>query len=146
MKRVKCVAGAVALGAAMPIGGVLAALPAQDGYIVTLTQQGPNVVANGSGPINLTGLTLVAGTVNLGAQVDPNIGIILTGQTEELSDYNGFRGPVSFGNGSGGETFANSGTGDEVGIEGVGAPGTLFVPLGYVSDSPLSDVGHRDIR
>ncbi|HST29323.1 MAG TPA: hypothetical protein VLK27_00620 [Chthoniobacterales bacterium] len=31
--------------------------PAQAGYIVTLQQLGPDVVATGSGPIDLTGLS-----------------------------------------------------------------------------------------
>ena len=34
--------------------------PAQAGYIVTLQQVGPDVVATGSGRLDLTGLTFVA--------------------------------------------------------------------------------------
>ena len=38
---------------------------AQAGYIVTLQQVGPNVVATGSGAINLTGLTFsISGSIN----------------------------------------------------------------------------------
>ena len=49
--------------------------PAQ-GYTITLQQVGSNVVANGSGAINLTGLTfVVSGTLEPGVIV-PNIGII----------------------------------------------------------------------
>ena len=36
---------------------VIIGSPARAGYIVTLTEAGPNVVANGSGAIDLTGLT-----------------------------------------------------------------------------------------
>ena len=46
--------GIASLGAAMLIG--LSAPSAQAGYVVDLTQQGSNVVASGSGAIDLTGL------------------------------------------------------------------------------------------
>ena len=48
---------AAALGVAMLIGSALSAPPAQAGYIVTLTQQGSDVVASGSGAIDLTSLS-----------------------------------------------------------------------------------------
>jgi len=44
-------------------------------------------------------------------------------------------GPTNFGSGLG--TFANTGSGDFVGINVLG--GTLAVPQGYVSGSALSD-------
>jgi hypothetical protein len=109
---------------------------AQAGYIVTLKQVGSNVVATGSGAINLTGLTF--NEISFGpALVQPNIGEILTGPTAlpTISVYLGASGPTSFGNG--GLTFANSGSGDIVGILAIG--GELFVPQGYVSNTPLSD-------
>ena len=49
--------------------------------------------------------------------------------------YSGITGPSNFG--SGGFTAASSGSGDRVGIDNDGK--VLFVPLDYVSDSPLSD-------
>ena len=55
--------------------------PAQ-AYTVTLQQVGSNVVANGSGPINLTGLTFVqSGHVIGGAFIRPACGVIQTGPT-----------------------------------------------------------------
>jgi hypothetical protein len=49
-------ASAAALGMSVLIGcGV--APPAQAGYVVMLTQEGGDVVATGSGPIDLTGLS-----------------------------------------------------------------------------------------
>ena len=57
MTFVKRIAGAAAVGAAMLIG--LSAPSAEAGYIVDLTQQGADVVATGSGAIDLTGLTFV---------------------------------------------------------------------------------------
>ena len=49
----KRIAGAAALGTAMLIGS---GLSAQAGYLVTLEQQGPNVIASGGGSNDLTGL------------------------------------------------------------------------------------------
>ena len=47
----------IATGAAMLTGCGLVAAPAQAGYVVTLEQMGSNVVATGSGAVDLTGLT-----------------------------------------------------------------------------------------
>src|SRR5580704_10738541 len=86
-------------------------------YEVTLLQVGPDVVATGNGAIDLTGLS-AAGSAGFGTQINPSIAFILTGPV--LSNQNaytplgGFSGPGSFGPGS--VTFANSGTGDAVGI------------------------------
>jgi len=131
--------GIASLGAAMLIG--LSAPSAQAGYVVDLTQQGPNVVATGSGPIDLTGLTFVD-TFNNTAFIIPVIGQIYTGPAlpdlSLLDSYTGFIGPTTFG--SGDESFPSSGSGDLVGIqEGVEAAHIIAVPSGYVSDSPLSD-------
>jgi hypothetical protein len=51
------IARAAALGVAMLIGGGVSAQPAQAAYTVTLEQMGSNVVATGSGTIDLTGLS-----------------------------------------------------------------------------------------
>jgi hypothetical protein len=102
-------------------------------YTVTLEQVGSNVVANGSGAINLMGLSL---QTNGGGQrfIDANSGAILTGQRGALFDlYFGFTGPTSFG--SGGGFGANASSGDVVGIFGL--DGFLPVPLGYVSGNAL---------
>ena len=70
--------GIASLGAAMLIG--LYAPSAQAGYVVDLTQQGSNVVATGSGPIDLTGLTF-DGTPLAGTFIYPALGAIVTGIT-----------------------------------------------------------------
>ena len=110
---------------------------AQAGYIVTLTQQGSNVVASGSGAIDLTGLTLSgSASDSLGSGILPSQAVIVTGAGVPSSDgYTGFTGPTSFGSGVG--TLANSGNGDIVGIDGT--LGVLGVPHGYMSGSALSD-------
>src|SRR5438045_9283578 len=110
--------------------------PAQ-AYSVTLEQVGANVVANGSGPINLTGLTFQGSVSTNGVGVLPLFGIIFTRPTGSVnvSQYHGFTGTTSFG--SGGPLNANTGSGAVVGMRG--GVGNLFVPQGYVSGAALSD-------
>jgi hypothetical protein len=111
--------------------------PAQ-AYTVTLEQVGSNVVANGSGAINLTGLTFPIPSLTL-AEVNAGDGVIITGPHGfgPVDQYTGFMGPPSFG--SGGPFAPNTGSGDFVGISG----GTMFpfllVPQGYASGVALSD-------
>ena len=105
-------------------------------YTVTLEQVGHNVVATGSGPINLTGLTFnFASGILTG--VLPSLGGIATGPTGFLSAafFTGFTGPTSFG--SGDDHQSNSGSGDFVTMSG--ALGVLFLPQGYVSGHSLLD-------
>ncbi len=125
--------------------------PAQAGYIVTLQQVGPDVVATGSGAIDLTGLNF------LGGDDGPEPGIlpfaplrsfgggasIITGPTPTTmvdSYYFALSGPAIFGDGS--YRPASSGSGDMVGMV-VGSPDfpwdTVIVPTGYVSGTALSD-------
>jgi hypothetical protein len=149
MKTALC---AAAIGVAMLTGYGLSAQPAQAGYIVDLTQQGSNVVATGSGEIDLTGLGFVwtiSSTAAIGllnpSGVDPQNpdikgsdgGLIIGTGTEDL--YHGvFTSPGTFG--SGGITVSSSATGGPLEIS---SP-FLGVPHGYVSDSPLSDTATWD--
>jgi hypothetical protein len=110
--------------------------PAQANYIVTLQQVGPNVVATGSGAFDLTGLNFGNTFTNGQALIVANEAQIFTGPTSLTSFdlYDGLSGPTDFG--SGFVKFANSGSGDLVGI---GAFELLIVPNGYISGNPLSD-------
>ncbi|MGC2626956.1 MAG: hypothetical protein WA269_08975 [Candidatus Udaeobacter sp.] len=118
---------------------------AQAGYIVTLQQVGPNVVATGSGAINLTGLTFFQSDGVFSPEILPGAGVqagggILTGPTSSSVDlYFEPRGPTSFG--SGGATPASSGSGDMVGIFPIHLifERALIVPRGYVSGTFLSN-------
>jgi hypothetical protein len=112
-------------------------------YTVTLQQVGSNVVANGSGAINLTGL-FSDGVYTPGSPaLEANVGFIETGlPPSNLDGYRGFtHGPTSFGSGMG-FAVADIFSGDFVGIWGeptfYGAP-ELWVPQGYVSGTALSD-------
>jgi hypothetical protein len=119
---------------AMLVGCGLFGAPAQAAYIVTLMQEGPDVVATGSGTINLTGLRSAGVPFGGGAVGAPNEGAVVTGPTvAQFDGYAGFTGPPSFGSGRG--TFASSGSGDPVGING--EFGFLYVPVGYVSGHSL---------
>ena len=101
--------------------------PAQ-AYTVTLEQMGSNVVANGSGAINLIGLGLFVPFAGQ-AEVNPSAGFIITGPASLVTGdtYVGFLGvgPNVFGNGF--STLANSGSGDMVGLAFVGIPSILIV-------------------
>jgi hypothetical protein len=125
--------GIASIGAAVLLG--LFAPPARAGYVVDLTQHGSNVVATGSGPIDLTGLSFFASSAITGS-LSPVSGSIATGPVSPTNQdlYTGFTGPNNFGGGLG--VFANSGSGDMVAV----LPGfAIGVPHGYVSDAPLSD-------
>ena len=132
---------AAALGAAMLIVAGLLASPAQAGYVMTLEQLSGDVVGNGSGTIDLTGLAFAGSGTLVSANIGPSLGYINNGLGGATLDvYTGFTGPTSFG--SGGITGASSGSGDADGIVSsssiYGLP-LIWVPSGYVSNSLLSD-------
>jgi hypothetical protein len=127
---------AVAAALAIVIAWGLSVRPAEAaGYVVTLQQVGPNVIATGSGALDLTGLTFGGNNGGASARVEPDAGWIVTGApAASYAQYVGPTGPITFG--SGGATSANSGTGSLVGIVN---SSVLRLPVGYVSDSLLSD-------
>ena len=57
MKSLEFFKPTLATTLAIVLAWLLSVRPAQAGYIVTLQQVGPDVVATGSGAIDLTGLT-----------------------------------------------------------------------------------------
>jgi hypothetical protein len=100
---------------AIAITSLFSVQPAQASYIVTLERVGfDTVVATGSGALDLTGLTFQTGGFG-GSLIDPFGGNISTGASSGTDLYGGaFTGPSNFGRGF--QTFANSGTGDIVGM------------------------------
>jgi hypothetical protein len=109
---------------------------AQAGYTVRLQEVGPDVVAAGSGPIDLTGLCLATG-LPFASFIRPTSAYIRMGSAASglVDVYVGIRGPDWFGSGL--STLPNSCSGDLVGVWGVVA--NLYVPPGYVSGAALSD-------
>jgi hypothetical protein len=122
---------------AIVLGWLLSVRPAQAGYIVRLQEVGANVVATGSGAIDLTGLSIEHHDAPTETDIEPANGGIFTGTTAFADLYQGnVNGPTSFG--SGGATFTNIASGDMVGIYAV-LGNLVVVPTGYVSGNALSD-------
>jgi hypothetical protein len=119
------------------------ASPARAAYIVTFSQLGLNVVASGSGSIDLTGLTFIT-SGSTQPEIAPTFATEATGAAGAVDEYSGASGPVGFGPGV--FTSATTGTGDLVGIQQlIGEPaGFVFVPTGYASGAPLSDTATYD--
>src|SRR5690242_7146496 len=148
MKSLEFFKPTLATALAIVLAWLLSVRAAQAGYTVTLQQVGPNVVATGSGAIDLTGLT-----VSRSFFQDPAIkpfghilagpAFIATGPTSSsVHPYFGaITGPGSFGS-SANFTLASSGSGDMVGIST--RPERAFqtmlsVPTGYVSGTALAN-------
>jgi len=125
-------ASAAALSVAMFIGAGVSARPAQAAYVVTLAQDGPNVVATGSGTIDLADLFPPGAGALTDSYLRPKTPAIVTGATGDADSYFGATAPSIFG--SGGRTFASSGAGDIVGADAI----FIIVPEGYVSGAALS--------
>ena len=107
-----------------------------EAYTVTLEQMGSNVVANGSGPIDLTGLTFLMRGVGDAVIKAANPAFILTGAVRGVDIYEGITGPTSFG--SGGLSLSNSFSGDFFALE-EGINAFLALPQGYTSGDPLTN-------
>ena len=121
---------------AIAVTSLFSIRPAQ-AFTVTLEQVGANVVATGSGAIDLTGLTFQVNFLNAPPQIQANFSLLITGPGgANQSQYTGFIGPTNFG--SGPLIFADTGSGDGVGIVGSGSNTFLLVPQGYASGSALS--------
>ena len=106
-------------------------------FTITLEQIGSNVVANGSGAINLTGLTFAGGAAIGGGGIQASAGQIITGSPGSARAYTGLNGPTSFG--SGGLFDASTSSGDLFGRFPTQFGGPLLVPEGYVSGIALSN-------
>jgi hypothetical protein len=107
---------------------------ADAGEVITVSQVGSDVVATGSGSLDLTGLSFRFSGVD-SPGVTPLDGVLALGPPITSADtYTGATGPGSFGGGS--FTRASSGTGDIFAVEA--ALGDIVVPEGYTSGTSLS--------
>jgi len=103
------------------------------GIIVDISEVGGDVVATGSGSINLTGLSGPVGN-NLGAIAIPDKGGIGLGSgSQNRRTVSSLVGPASFGTGS---NTAGVGTGDAFGF--FKALDRIYLPFSYSSGAPLS--------
>jgi hypothetical protein len=128
---------------AIVLAGMLSVRTAQAGYTVMLQQVGPDVVATGSGAINLHGLTFYqSGSQDPAISPSGGFASIYTGPTSSSVDlYGSPSGPTNFGMSIG--RSASSGSGDMVGITAGYYVreylSLLSVPTGYISGTTLSD-------
>jgi hypothetical protein len=109
-------------------------------FVLTLQQVGSDVVANGSGTLNTSALTIWGGSGGGVGFINPSAAILAAGDgslNPPLWVYSGIAGPTSFG--SGNNTNANSGSGDYVVLDGASGPPTLSLPRSYVSGSVIQD-------
>jgi hypothetical protein len=144
MKKLFLMLGAVGL----MVIGVSARQARATPYTVVITQQGSNVVANGSGAIDLAGLTFLSTyfpTVMLVPRSgEINTGAIISGisDAQDAYIYYASNGPTNFGTGT--ETLASSGSGSFTQFSYDNGSTFVGVPLGYISDTPLSDSATYD--
>ena len=122
---------------------VLTAAPrhAPAAFTLTLSQVGNNVVANGTGTINLAALTFSLNTT-ADPYFYPAAALLRGGASGSLDIYKqgGLTGPTSFGTGD--ALTGSSGTGSLAGIGGFGP--FLYVPGGYVSGTLLTNTATFD--
>ena len=121
MKSLEFFKPTLATTLAIVLAWLLSVRPAQAGYTVTLQQVGPNVVATGSGAIDLTGLTF-SQSFSLNPGIRP-LHDLAGGIRVNLHGADFFqrrlllRGPVDRRvSGALSSTSASSGSGDMVGI------------------------------
>jgi len=124
---------------AIAVTSLFCVQPAQ-AYTVTLEQMGADVVANGSGAINLTGLAFFGPGSFFITTLVPSLGRISTGPPPSglgsVDVYRVFSGPANFGSGGQHNATESLSSGNFVGIQASGDE--LFVPHGYISNSALS--------
>ena len=108
--------------------------------IMTLEQVGPNVVATGSGTVDLTNLTFAF--AGAGTEMYPAFALLTVGTPTDVplwDFYTSVGGPAYFG--TGGPAVASTGSGDRLAIYGLGA---IAVPQGYISGTPLYGTASYD--
>ena len=124
--------------AMLALAASVATVPARAAYIVTFAQVGPDVVAAGSGSLNINSLAFLGGGAGDGssfsAGVSPSTADVTTGAAADFDLYLVGTGPSSFG--LGGTTSASGASGDPVGVLG-GV--VIVVPTGYASNTALTD-------
>lgn len=109
------------------------AMSAHASFTFNINQNGNDVMALGSGSLNITAFT-GSNSGSFTSSMLPSIGYLVVNQGS-MTQYSGaiLTGPSSFGSGGG---APNSVTGDYVGVRGPAS--FIFVPVGYVSGDDLS--------
>ena len=110
---------------------------AQAGVIININQTGSDVVATGSGTLNVTGLTPIAEFIgaSIASGIEGTSSEVILGEGDGIELWQGAVGPGAFvASGSG--FFSNLESGPILGIQGVG--GNLSTAPGYISGTFLS--------
>ena len=105
--------------------------------LITILESGSNVIISGSGSINTTSLTAFGNTV-INGRVQPLNGYCQVGSGSssgvDIYQFLSGTGPTSIG--TGGFSFANTGSVAKLGIDGINR--VIWVPQGYTSGAALS--------
>ena len=112
---------------------VVAPNTARSAVIINFAETGGNVTMNLSGSLDLTGAAPGASSPN-NPFIIPAIGVISVRDPAGRDAYSGLSGPAGFGTGGLGFASTFSGSGFLIRLD----IGTFEVPLGYVSNDPLS--------
>ncbi len=124
------------LVAGVALVSAAASSSARAAYTVIFEQVGSDVVATGSGSIDLTGLEPFGAGPSESSEIYPSLGVeIVSGNGVGVGIYTGISGPTSFGSGGFFSTFTQTGD-DAVGINA--SSDELLVTGGYASGAPLS--------
>ena len=130
----KSVSLAVALGVMAFSGSAYASA------VITIEQQGADVVATGSGTLDLADLFASFGGFDGFTAVSGQHAYVVTGPvlpvTDSVTFYTGATGPANFGSGS--YTVASSGGGDRFGVDVAGGTARIWASPLYKSGSALS--------
>ncbi len=142
MRFTKRIASGWAIIAALLYGGGFHVQPAQAAFILTLQQEGSNVVATGTGTFDLADLDAPVVYAGASAGMSPMNGRIIVGPVTQvdLAAYPGITGPTSFGTGV--SQNADSGSGSLLGV--TASASSLLLPQGYVSGNTLSSTATWD--
>ncbi len=119
--------------------GVFSTHAARAEFIVDIDQVGANVVASGSGTIDTAGLTELGSEALLPAGIASAFAQWATGNdagTEAGDAYTVISGPDNFG--TGGAAYTTVVSGDPMYLD-MADGNELFLPIGYVSGSALSN-------
>jgi PEP-CTERM motif len=104
--------------------------------IVNINQVGADVVATGSGTLDLSALSAAYTGGGGSPSIAPAWGFVVLGDTpwRHADIWANVNGPSTFGTGFG--SAADQGTGDGIGVSGDN--GWIYVPPGYISGNSLS--------
>ncbi len=111
------------------------ALPAQAAYVLNISQSGADVVANGSGSLNVNALSAGGAEISIGPFLWAGAATAYVG-TGLTNEFLGAVGPANFGGGF----FAPGGAGFGVPV-GIGGGNAILVPIGTDNGAQLGASG-----